>query len=136
MPKLLRILFPLHAVLALAAGAPLLLAPGRFLGWLGWAPVDPLLSRLLGAALLALAWSSFRGWRAREWSQVAIVIEVEALFAVLSCLGLLRHLTQAHYTVLVWGPFAVLLLLAAAWIAVLVQHRLADRRKRATPATA
>ena len=122
MAKWLKVLFPVHAVVALVAGVPLLLAPGRFLGWAGWAPVDPLLTRLLGAALIALAWSSFRAWRARGWSQVAVLVEVEAIFTVLSCAGLLRHLLKANYTLLVWGPFAVLLAFALAWIAAYVHH--------------
>jgi hypothetical protein len=125
----LRILFLVHALIAAAVGVPLLLAPGRFLGWLGWAPVDPILSRVLGSALIALAWTSFRGWRATQWAQVAILVEAEALFAVLSCLGLLRHLIGYHYTLLVWGPFAVLLLFALAWIAAWVQHWRAARRQ-------
>ena len=120
MVKWLRVLFPVHAVIALVSGAPLLLAPGRFLDWVGWAPVDPLLTRLLGAALLALAWSSFRGWRAKERSQVAILIEAEVIFTVLSCAGLLRHLLNASYPLLVWGLFAVLLVFAIAWVVALL----------------
>jgi len=127
MSKLLRILFLIHALIALAVGVPLLLAPGRFLEALGWAPVDPIISRLLGAALLALTWSSFRGWRATQWSQVAIIVEAEAVFTVLACVGLLRHLLAGHYTLLVWGPFALYLAFAVAWIAVLVQHWRTDR---------
>jgi hypothetical protein len=130
MAKWLRVLFPVHAVIALVIGAPLLLAPGRFLGWVGWAPVDPLLTRLLGAALLALAWSSFRGWRAKEWSQVAILVEAEAVFTVLSCVGLLRHLLKGHYSLLVWGPFALLLIFAIAWILALLQHAGGNRGGR------
>ena len=130
MAKWLRVLFPVHAVIALVLGAPLLLAPGRFLGWVGWAPVDPLLTRLLGAALLALAWSSFRGWRAKEWSQVAILVEAEALFAVLSCAGLLRHLLRAHYTLLVWGPCALLFVFALAWMVALLLHARGNRGGR------
>ena len=115
-----KVLFPIHAVVALVFGALLLIAPGQFLGWAGWAPVDPLLSRVLGAALLALAWSSFRGWRARESSRVAILIEVEVIFTVLSCIGLLRHLLIANYPLMVWGLFAVLLVFAIAWIIALL----------------
>lgn len=121
MVKWLRVLFPVHAVIALVSGATLLLAPGRFLDWVGWAPVDPLLTRLLGAALLALAWSSFRGWRAKERSQVAILIEAEVIFTVLSCAGLLRHLLTSSYPLLVWGLFAVLLVFAIAWVVALLQ---------------
>ena len=105
MSKVLRTTFLVHAVVSLLAGAPLLLVPGQMLTWLGWAPIDPLVSRVLGAALLALAWSSFRGWKATERTRVAILVEMEAVFAVLACVGLLRHL---------WLAFPVYIGLAAA----------------------
>jgi hypothetical protein len=121
MSRPLKFTFLIHAVGGFLFGAPLLLAPGRFLGWLGWVPVDPLLSRVLGAALLALAWSSFRGWRATERAQVAILVEMEAVFTVLGCVGLLRHLLIANYPAMVWTVFAILLIFAIAWITFLLK---------------
>jgi hypothetical protein len=46
-------------VVAVTFGLLMLIPPGRPLTLLGWAPIDPMISRLLGAALLALGWSSF-----------------------------------------------------------------------------
>jgi hypothetical protein len=123
MSKALKTTFLIHAVVAALAGALLLLIPGRFLQALGWAPIDPILSRLLGAAFLALAWSSFRGWRASEWAQVAIVVELEAIFTVLGCVGLLRHLLFSRYPPIVWIDFAVLLAFAIAWLIFLLRGR-------------
>jgi hypothetical protein len=127
MSKLLKGTFLVHAIVAVILGAALLAAPGRVLGWLGWAPIDPLMSRLLGAALLALAWSSFRGWLASEWSQVAILVEAEVFFTVLACAGLLRHLLRAGYGLVVWGPFAVLAAFAVLWIVSLLRETRAHR---------
>jgi hypothetical protein len=123
MSKALKTTFLVHAVVAALAGVLLLLIPGRFLQWVGWAPIDPILSRLLGAAFLALGWSSFRGWRATEWAQVAILVELEAVFTVLGCVGLLRHLLFASYPLIVWLNFAVLLAFAIAWIVFLLGSR-------------
>lgn len=120
MSRWLKILFLVHAVVALVFGAPLLLAPGRFAAWLQWAPVDPIVSRLFGAALLGMAWASFRAWSAREWSQVALYVELGAVFDALASVGLLRHLTRAHYPLLVWELFVLFLVFAVAWIVVLV----------------
>jgi len=121
--KARKITFLVHTVVAAVTGAPLLLAPGRFLGWIGWAPVDPILSRLLGAALLALAWSSFRGWRAADEAQTTILLELETAFAVLGCVGLLRHLLTSRYPAMVWITFVVLAAFAVAWIAFLATGR-------------
>ncbi|MBN1484291.1 MAG: hypothetical protein JXA37_06170 [Chloroflexia bacterium] len=115
MSKLLKYTFLVHAVVALIIGALLLFIPGRFLQWLGWAPIEPIVNRMLGAALLALAWSSFRGWRARERREVAILIEMELAFTVLACVGLLRHLLVAHYPLVVWLLFAGMAAFALAW---------------------
>ena len=77
--KGLQITFLAHALLSLVFGLALLLVPGRSLSLLGWVPewvqlpdsdlsipgstfIDPLITRLLGAALLALAYLSFRCW--------------------------------------------------------------------------
>ena len=123
MSKALKTTFLVHAVFAALGGAILLLIPGRFLLWLGWAPIDPIMSRLFGAALLALAWSSFQGWRAREWAQVAPLVQLEAVFTGLACVGLLRHLLFGRWPLMVWLLFAVFLAFAIAWSVFLVQHR-------------
>jgi len=127
MSKLLKGTFLVHAIVAAVVGAALLAAPGRVLAWLGWQPVDPLISRLLGAALLALSWGSFRGWLASGWSQVAILVEAEVFFTVLGCAGLLRHLLKANYNLLVWGPFGVLAAFAILWIVSLLRETNAHR---------
>ncbi len=123
MSKALKYTFLVHAVVGVLFGVPLLIAPGRFLGWIGWAPIDPIISRLLGAALLALAWSSFRGWQATERAQVAILVKMEAVFTVLGCVGLLRHLLFAHYPAMVWIVFAILGIFAIAWIVSLLRKQ-------------
>jgi hypothetical protein len=122
MSKWLKVLFLVHAVVALVFGAPLLLVPGRFETWLQRAPIDPIVSRLLGAALLGMAWASFRAWSAREWSQVALLVELGVVFDGLACLGLLRHLTTANYPVLVWALFGLFLAFTLAWLVVLLPH--------------
>jgi len=116
MSRSLSLTFLTHAVVALLFGAPLLLFPGRLLDLLGWAPVDPLISRILGAALLALAWSSFRAWQAADIRQAAVLVETEIVFTVLACSGLLRHLLKANYPAMVWLVFAGLAVFAVAWI--------------------
>lgn len=133
MSKALKYTFLIHALLAAIVGTALLIIPGRFLwaiGWptllqaFGWENTDPYLARLLGAALLALAWSSYRGWRSTDRTQVSTLIEMEAVFTVLGCVGLLRHLViplfvEGWFPPIGWGTAAVLAIFAAAWIVFL-----------------
>lgn len=116
MSKSLRYTFIVHVVVALFFGAALLAAPGRFLGLFGWAPIDPLLSRVLGAALLALAWSSYGGFRATERRQVAPLIELEAIFCVLACAGMAWHMWGWHWPWYVWTLLGVFVAFAVAWL--------------------
>ncbi|OGO05441.1 MAG: hypothetical protein A2Y73_04435 [Chloroflexi bacterium RBG_13_56_8] len=133
MSKALKYTFLIHALVAAILGAALLITPGRFLwaiGWpallqpLGWENTDPYLARLLGAALLALAWSSYRGWRATDRAQVSTLIETEAVFTVLGCGGLLRHLATLLFVegwvpAVGWGTMAILAVFAVAWVVFL-----------------
>ncbi len=120
MSKALSYTFVLYLVVATIFGVPLVLFPGAFLAFFGWAPVDPLLSRVLGAALLAHAWSCFRALRGADPSAIAIVLEMQLIFAVLSGIGLLRHLLIADYPLTVWLVLALFTIFAVAWTALLV----------------
>ena len=122
MSKALKYTFLVHAIVGLLTGLPLLIVPGRFLQILQWAPIDPIAARVLGAALLALSWSSFRGWQVTERRQVDIVVQLEAVFCVLASVALLRHLLVARFPIVPWLFFAVFFLFAIAWIYHLVRR--------------
>ena len=121
MSKRLTITFQVHSVVALILGAGLLITPGRFLGIFGWLPVDPLISRILGAAVLGLGWASYRAWRSADWEKVSILVEAEAIFTILACVGLLRHTLFWWYPWYVWLTVAILAAFAVAWIVALVK---------------
>ena len=116
MKSLHKITFYAFGVLCLLAGAPLLLAPGRFLGFFEWAPVDPLISRLLGGALLGMAWGAWRAVRAGGAKPALYLVEIFFAFTILGAIGLLRHLLAAYYyPLMVWVLFWVLLLFGVLW---------------------
>jgi len=119
MSKALQTTFLVHTFAALILGLPLLILPGQFLKILGWAPIDPLISRLLGAALVSMAWGSFRGWRATERTQVRILLELDAVFTILGSIGLLRHLLSAPYPLIAWITFFLLAIFAVLWVVFL-----------------
>ena len=116
MSKSLPYMVLVHAVVAVLLGALLLVIPGRFLGLFGWAPFDPILSRVFGAALLGLGWGSYRGWQAKERASVSVLLEIEAIFTILGAIGVLVTLFAGTYLWYVWLLFIILALLALIWL--------------------
>jgi hypothetical protein len=116
-----KITFLVHAIVALIFGLIMLIIPGRFLEFLTWDPIDPIAGRLLGAALLALSWASYRSYVANEWSKVSIVVELETIFTVLASVGLLRHLLVGRWPWYPWTLLAIFAIFAIAWIIALVR---------------
>ena len=124
MSKWLRTLFLIHAVVATIGGLALLVAPGRTAGLFGLGPIDAtfnVVGRIFGAALIAMAWSSLRGWRAATRAQAAILVELEAIFTVLTCIGLLRQILGANWPWYVWTLLGVFVAFALAWLVALLE---------------
>jgi uncharacterized membrane protein HdeD (DUF308 family) len=134
--KGLQITFLVHAILSLVMGLALMLVPGRSLSLLGWVPdwvqlpnselsipgqtfVDPLITRLLGAALLALAYLSFRCWSGvrRMSGEVHLVVEFETVLCALSMIAILiAMLTMERGAgAIVWVILLVYTVFFAAW---------------------
>jgi hypothetical protein len=121
----LKKLLLVQAVALLLAGVPMFLVPGRLLEVVGWAPIDPIVSRLLGAALLSMAWAALRqGAWVPLLGGMAARDEERALYALLGCVGMLRHLLFAHWPWYAWAVLAghVLLLAVSCW-ALLEERR-------------
>ena len=132
----LKNLFLIHAIVGFVFGVPLWLVPGRFLELLQWVPamvqlpqsqlsvpgqtfVDAPLVRLLGIALMALAFSSIRGYRAGQWSQVEVIVQTEAVFCALGALsvaGTGLFLIDRPLPLFGWVVTGLLAVFAVAWI--------------------
>ena len=139
----LRTTFLVHWIFAGILGAALLLVPGRLLSLLGWVPqmvplpqselsvpgttfIDATMTRALGAALLALAFSSFLGWRAGKWGEVSLLVQTELVYCVLALLALITRLfltTDRPMPVIGYVMMLVLLAFAIAWGLALRQGR-------------
>jgi hypothetical protein len=114
--KGLKTTFLIHAVVGLIFGLPMLIVPGRFARLINWSPIDPVVNRLLGAAFLALAVSSWRAYKSATWEKVEIKVEIEIVFTVLGVVGLLRHLLFLTTPAFAWVNLVILAAFAVAWI--------------------
>lgn len=65
-PKSLRVWFVIHFVIDITIAIPMLLVPELLLPLLGWSVVDPITSRLVGAALLGIGVESLLGRNANR----------------------------------------------------------------------
>jgi hypothetical protein len=57
-PRGLRTWFVIHFVADMLFGIPLLFFPEQIMPWFGWTNIDPIMSRLVGAALLGIGGES------------------------------------------------------------------------------
>ncbi len=114
MSKGLKITFLIHAIVSLVFGIVLYLRPGSWAILVNWTPFDGDMTRIYGAALLALAVSSWFGYRATRWEEVRILVLMEIPLTVLSTIGglwglLFRNAPAfAWVSVVIWRTFLVI----------------------------
>lgn len=130
----LRSTFMVHLIIGGILGIFMFTIPGRTLTVLGWVPetfqipdteitapgtafVDPALMRVLGAGLLALAFSSFLGWRASTWGQVSLIVQAELVYCLLGALSFVVRAVRYEPSMPFIGYVMLILLaaFAAAW---------------------
>jgi hypothetical protein len=109
----LKYTFLAHVILGAITGLMLLLVPEIWASWAGQTLVDPVVSRLLGAAVLGYTASSWWAYREKVWDRVRIVVEAEMVWTILGTLvfvwGLLFMQLPALYWVntLILAGFAI-----------------------------
>jgi hypothetical protein len=112
-PYGLKITFLVHVIVAGIFGLVFLLIPEMFGGMMGAPIKEPSTFRLVGAALIAFAASSWFAYRETVWERVKIVVQMEIVWAILGVLATLWGLmfeglpTADWMNVLILGAFAV-----------------------------
>ena len=110
----LRTTFLAHTIVGLAFGLPYLLAPEAVGALVNWDMSDPAY-RTLGAALIALAVSSWSAYRARLWRDVRIVVVLEIVWTVLGAAVAAWGLLTGTFPPIGWLNLAVLVVFALAF---------------------
>jgi hypothetical protein len=122
MSKGLRNTFLVHVIVCLGFGLPLFFSPTTFETLMRWDPVEPAIARFLGGALLALAVSSYLGFRAAAWSDVSIVVIQEIAFTILGVLAGLYQVLVPGAPAMIWLTIAIMAIFAALWSYFYTQH--------------
>jgi hypothetical protein len=115
MSKGLRNTFLVHVIVSLGFGLPLFFSPKTFESLMQWDPVEPALARVFGAALIALAVSSYLCFRAASWSEVSIVVVQEIAFTVLGVLAGLYQVFVPGAPTMIWLTIVIMAIFAGLW---------------------
>jgi len=118
-----KIAFLVHFAISIVFGLLFFIIPGRFLLLIRWQPIDPVITRFLGAVILAIALGDWLCYQATEWEAVAVLLQFEICSTVLGAIGLLRHLLFVRTPAFDWVLLALCIVYAAVWIYLFLTDR-------------
>ena len=110
-PASLRTWFVVHAIVDLLFAVPILIDPAFTLKLFGWTIVDPLASRLVGAALIAIGTESYLG-RNASLESFRTMLRLKVLWSLSASLGIALSIMQgspvgAWFFLLIFVGFSV-----------------------------
>lgn len=114
----LRTTFLVHSIVGLIFGLVYLLIPDMLAGWFGVSlpeAMQPMLFRMLGAAILAFTASSWWAYHETAWERVKIIVEMELVWTILGTLVLLWGLLLGAFPAAFWISALILAAFAAAF---------------------
>jgi hypothetical protein len=112
-PASLRRWFVAHFIVDWLVGVPLLVAPVATLRLLGWADVDPVTTRLVAAALLAIGAQSYLG-RHEELPVFRALLNLKLIWSGTAILALLIG-TGSGAPPALWAFLAIFVLFFGVW---------------------
>ncbi len=113
-PKALRTWFVVHFIADIIFAIPLLVAPTAFLTFLGWPTVDPISSRLVGAALVGIGVESWIG-RNQDAEGFLTMLRLKVMWSATATLGILVSMLQGG-PLMGWAFFAVFAVFNIIWV--------------------
>ncbi|MGB2963724.1 MAG: hypothetical protein WBB69_07025 [Anaerolineales bacterium] len=113
-PESLRVWFVIHFVVDILFAIPLLFFPEVIMPLLGWTVVDPITSRLVGAALLGIGGESLLGRNASR-EVFSAMLNLKILWASSAVLGIGLGIA-AGGPPMAWGFLVVFVIFGGIWI--------------------
>ena len=111
----LKTTFLIHFIVALLFGLGFLFIPVVVGNLYGLNVQEPDIYRLLGAAMLGFAVSSWLAYQATDWESVRIVVVMELAWTILGTLVMLYALLMAGFPALGWINAVILAAFAIAF---------------------
>lgn len=120
-PSALRKWFVFHFWADILFAIPLLVAPVEFLSAFGWPAVDPISSRLVGAALVGIGVESLLG-RHQNAEGFLTMLRLKVLWSATASLGILVSMFQGAPTA-GWLFFVIFATFHGVWVYWLLRLR-------------
>jgi threonine/homoserine/homoserine lactone efflux protein len=114
-PKGLRFWFVVHFVLDVIFAIPLLLFPKETLQFFGWTQIDPLATRLVGAALMGIGVESLLGRNATTEAFRAM-LNLKVIWSLSAVFGITLSMVQGGPPVFGWAVLAIFGSFSILWI--------------------
>ncbi len=114
-PASLRAWFVVHFAVDMLFGIPLLVAPTLALPLFGWQVVDPLTSRLVGAALMGIGLESLLG-RNASLETYRAMLNLKIIWASSAVLGIGLSLLIEGAPVSGWAFLGIFAVFGAVWV--------------------
>ena len=111
----LRTVFWIHIIVGLIFGLAFLLIPTQALELYGWPQPDPYFPRLVGAAILSFAASSWFALQANTWNRVKLIVQTEIVWTTLATLAMIWGLLSEQLPALTWVNVIVMAAFALAF---------------------
>lgn len=92
-PSTLRTWFVIHFIVDMLIGIPLLLFPEVVMPFIGWSPVDPIASRVVGAALMGIGIESWLG-RNASLEVYKAMLNLKVIWSTSAMIGIALGLWQ------------------------------------------
>lgn len=121
-PKRLRIWFVIHFVADFVFALPLLFFPAPFLALFGWTTVDPVTTRLVGAALVGIGGESLLG-RNADLQSFRTMLRLKILWSQCAVLGFVISLAEGRAPWGTWLFLGIFTVFSGLWISYALKLR-------------
>lgn len=114
-PRGLRAWFVIHFLVDISFAIPLLLFPVGLLKIFGWTTIDPLATRLVGAALAGIGLESFLG-RNAPIETYRSMLRLKVSWSLAANLAIALSLLQGGAPTFAWVLQGIFIIFSATWI--------------------
>lgn len=126
-PTMLRKWFIFHFIVDIIFAVPLLLFPVEFLQFLQWHTIDPLASRIVGAALMGIGIESWIGRNAGV-ETFKNMLNLKIIWSAFVIIGTALSIYQAQYVTTITEWFLLITFIAFHFIWIYWRYKISRTR--------